>query len=47
MSVGKQDDYIELGDIKKIEFQNVSFKYPGTQKYALKNVSFTIKKGKL
>ncbi|PEE67847.1 hypothetical protein COM73_27235 [Bacillus thuringiensis] len=47
MSVGKQDDYIELGDIKKIEFQNVSFKYPGTQKYALKNVSFSIKKGQI
>lgn len=29
----------------KIEFVNVSFKYPNTQKYALKNVSIRIKTG--
>lgn len=28
-----------------IEFQNVSFRYPGSEKYALKNVSVTIKSG--
>ncbi|KIK60401.1 hypothetical protein GYMLUDRAFT_225945 [Collybiopsis luxurians FD-317 M1] len=30
-----------------IEFRNVSFKYPGSSKYALKNVSFKIGKGQL
>lgn len=30
-----------------IEFQNVSFKYPGTTKYVIKNMSFTIKPGQL
>ncbi|WP_263834129.1 type I secretion system permease/ATPase [Sulfurospirillum oryzae] len=29
----------------KIEFKNVSFKYPDTTKYALENVSFTIEAG--
>lgn len=28
-----------------IEFKNVSFKYPGEEKYSLQNVSFTIKPG--
>ncbi|CAE6422002.1 unnamed protein product [Rhizoctonia solani] len=30
-----------------IEFRNVSFKYPGTSKYVIKNMSFTIKPGQL
>ncbi|CAE7051714.1 unnamed protein product [Rhizoctonia solani] len=30
-----------------IEFKNVSFKYPGTSKYVIKNMSFTIKPGQL
>lgn len=30
-----------------IEFRNVSFKYPGADKYALRNVSFTIRAGQL
>jgi ABC-type multidrug transport system fused ATPase/permease subunit len=30
--------------IHKIEFKNVSFRYPGSDEYALKNVSFVIKK---
>ncbi|MGM7684182.1 ABC transporter ATP-binding protein [Cytobacillus sp. Hm23] len=34
-----------LSAIEKIEFQNVSFKYKGTEMYALNNVSFTLKKG--
>src|SRR5699024_3070783 len=29
----------------KIEFKNVSFKYPGAQEYALHNVNLTIKEG--
>lgn len=32
-------------DFETLEVQNVSFKYPNSDKYALKNVSFTIKKG--
>ncbi|MDD5602835.1 MAG: ABC transporter ATP-binding protein [Eubacteriales bacterium] len=31
--------------IPSIEFRNVSFKYPGTDKYVLNNVSFAIKPG--
>ncbi|CAE6454074.1 unnamed protein product [Rhizoctonia solani] len=30
-----------------IEFRNVSFKYPGTSKYVIKNMSFTVKPGQL
>ncbi|KAF8742265.1 P-loop containing nucleoside triphosphate hydrolase protein, partial [Rhizoctonia solani] len=30
-----------------IEFRNVSFKYPGTSKYVIRNMSFTIKPGQL
>lgn len=29
----------------KIELKNVSFMYPNTQKYVLKNLSFTIESG--
>lgn len=35
-------DFLKL---EKLEFKNVSFKYPGTEKYVLKNFSFVIKKG--
>lgn len=38
----------KLIDFKRgieIEFKNVSFKYPSTKKYALKNISFKINKG--
>jgi len=31
---------------KKIEFRNVSFRYPGTEKLVLDNISFTIEYGK-
>ncbi|MFS0882372.1 ABC transporter ATP-binding protein [Metabacillus niabensis] len=31
--------------IESIEFKNVSFKYPDSTKYALKNISFSLKKG--
>lgn len=32
-------------DIESIEFKNVSFKYPRTDKYILKNINFKISKG--
>ena len=38
----KQSKYNE---VQSIEFRNVFFKYPGTDKYVLENVSFTINKG--
>lgn len=34
-----------LNEAGKIEFKNVSFKYPGASDYALKDISFTAKKG--
>ena len=37
----------ELLDIESLEFQDVSFKYPNASEYALKNVSFSIKKGSI
>ncbi len=36
---------VEHGRLHTIEFKNVSFRYPGTQKDVLKNVSFTIHPG--
>lgn len=33
------------GDTLEIEFKDVSFKYPGTDKYIFKNLNFTINKG--
>lgn len=35
----------ELQTFESLEFRNVSFKYPGSEVYALKNVSFKINKG--
>lgn len=40
-SFGKE----KLKEIEEIEFRNVSFKYPKTDKYILKGVSFKINKG--
>lgn len=37
--------YRKIEKIEKIELDNVSYKYQGTTKYALKNVSLTINKG--
>lgn len=42
----KDDGKIEVNDIKTIEFKNVSFTYPDTGIQALKNVSFSLEKGK-
>lgn len=40
------DNPINLENVKgQIEFKNVSFKYPGTNKSALENISFLIKEG--
>lgn len=41
------DDSRKLRDGISIEFRNVSFKYPGTDAYALRDVSFTIEQGQL
>lgn len=35
----------EIGAFEKIEFKNVSFKYSGQERYALRNVNMTIEKG--
>ena len=32
-------------DVENIEFKNVSFKYPGSEKYVLQNITFEINKG--
>lgn len=40
-------DAIELDEVMgKIQFKNVSFKYPGANNYALRNINFTIEQGK-
>ncbi|WP_346929698.1 ABC transporter ATP-binding protein [Clostridium sp.] len=36
----------EVIKIKSLEFRNVSFKYPGTEKYILRNMSFVIEEGR-
>lgn len=40
-----QNRDIEISEIQSIEFQNVSFRYPGCPNYALRNVTFTINQG--
>lgn len=45
----KQDDLLQEGlykisDIEEVEFKNVSFKYPKTDRYVLRDVSFKINK---
>ena len=37
-----KDGKEEISEIRSIEFRNVSFKYPRTENYILKNVSFKI-----
>ncbi len=41
----KQDSKTEISKNPKIEYQNVWFKYPGTDNYILKNFSLTINSG--
>lgn len=38
-------DLIFEGDVETIEFKDVSFKYPGSDKFVLKDISFIIEKG--
>ena len=40
-----RSSYKNIKDPGRIVFDNVSFKYPGSNDYALKNISLTIKKG--
>lgn len=43
---GNLDGKLEfIGEIKSIEFKNISFKYPGSEKYVLNDISFDIKYG--
>ena len=43
----RQKDNVTVSDLEltEIEFQNVSFKYPGSTSYILKNINLKIKKG--
>lgn len=36
---------MEIGNIVSVEFQNVSFSYPGSENYVLKNLSFRLDQG--
>lgn len=36
---------LDAGDFESLEFRNVSFKYPGADKYSLQNVNLKINKG--
>lgn len=41
LEIPQKGDKLLCDSIKSIVFENVSFKYPGSDKYALKNVSFS------
>lgn len=41
------ENSIHLESIQSIEFNNVSFKYPGSENYALKDVSFSLKQNEI
>tara|TARA_Y100000590_G_scaffold52483_1_gene55032 strand:- start:3983 stop:5698 length:1716 start_codon:yes stop_codon:yes gene_type:complete len=43
----KKKDEKNIDDFKELEFKNVTFKYIGTKKNVLQNVSFKIKKGEI
>lgn len=36
---------LDINSIKKVEFKNVSFKYPGAKECILQNISFSVKSG--
>ncbi len=40
------EDATDLENIKTIEFKNISFKYPNTEKYAIRNISFKLEGNK-
>ncbi|SHJ37005.1 ATP-binding cassette, subfamily B [Lutispora thermophila DSM 19022] len=44
--VDKHEGHILLDSIKKIELRNISFKYPNSQKYALKDINVELYKNK-
>ena len=43
----KKKDEKNIDDFKELEFKNVTFKYSGTKKNILQNVSFKIRKGEI
>ena len=43
----KKKDEKKIEDFKELEFKNVTFKYGGTKKNVLQNISFKIKKGEI
>jgi len=43
--VKEPEEPVKINSIEKIEIKNLSFKYPGTERYVLNNVDFTVKKG--
>ncbi|MBQ6052604.1 MAG: ABC transporter ATP-binding protein [Clostridia bacterium] len=45
VSPSLEDGRETLGDVEKIEFKNVSYKYPGASGYSVKDISFTVKRG--
>ena len=46
IEIESKPDAIVLNKLKSnIEFKNVSYKYPNTEKFALKNLNFTVQKG--
>ncbi len=46
-AIADRPDAIPIETLESIEFQNVSFQYPGKTKKVLRNVSFTIKRGEI
>ncbi len=43
----KKKDEKKIDDFKELEFNNVTFKYSGTKKNVLQNISFKIRKGEI
>lgn len=43
---GMESRKMDIGEFRTLEFQNVSFRYPGTERYILKNLTFQIRAGK-
>ncbi len=41
----KPDSVRFSGEFENLEFKDVSFRYPGTEEYILKNISFKINRG--
>lgn len=43
--VKEPEEPVKINSIEKIEIKNLNFKYPGTERYVLNDVDFTVKKG--